>query len=81
LRTHVVTGAIDLAQALAGDARVHECYAQHWMEFAMSRPHQDTDEPLTARLAAESVGDLSVKELLVELTVSRPFLTRAAEEM
>jgi hypothetical protein len=76
-----VSNAVDLAQALAGDARVHECYAQHWMEFAMARPHQDTDEPLTTRLATESIEDLSVKELLIELTVSRPFLTRATEEM
>jgi hypothetical protein len=76
-----VTSAVELAEALAGDAKVHECYTQHWLEFAMARPHSGTDAPLTERLAASSLEDLSVKELLVELAVSRPFLTRSVEEM
>jgi Protein of unknown function (DUF1592)/Protein of unknown function (DUF1588)/Protein of unknown function (DUF1595)/Protein of unknown function (DUF1587)/Protein of unknown function (DUF1585) len=76
-----VSNGVELAEALAADAQVHECYAQHWLEFAMARPHEETDTPLTGRLATESLEDLSVKELLVELTVSRPFLTRSAEEM
>lgn len=76
-----VNDAIDLVEAMAADAKVHECYAQHWLEFALARPHEDVDEPLTTRLAAESLEDLSVKDLLVELTISRPFLTRSTQEM
>jgi hypothetical protein len=76
-----VTSAVELADALAGDAGVHECYAEHWLEFAMARPSQDADDPLTVRLAQGSLEDMSVKELLVELAVSRPFLTRSTEEM
>ena len=75
-----VTGAVELADALADDAKVHACYAEHWLEFAMARPHTDVDEPLTDRLAQGSLEDLSVKELLIELAVSRPFLTRSAVE-
>jgi hypothetical protein len=76
-----VTNALDLVDALAADSGVHACYAQHWLEFAMARPHTDVDEPLTTRLATGSLDDLSVKELLVELAVSRPFLTRSPSEM
>lgn len=76
-----VQNAIELVEALADDSEVHACYAQHWLEFAMARPHTDVDEALTERLAEGSLGDMSVKELLVELAVSRPFLTRSAEEM
>jgi hypothetical protein len=76
-----VTSAVEVADALAADAGVHACYAEHWLEFAMARPHADVDQPLTDRLAAGSLEDLSVKELLVELAVSRPFLTRSPEEM
>ena len=76
-----VDDAIDLAEALAEDEQVHRCYARHWMEFAMARPHDDEDDPLVDRLAQGSLDDLSVKDLLVELTTSRPFLTRAIEEL
>ena len=76
-----VTSAIEVADALAADSGVHACYAEHWLEFAMARPFADLDQPLTDRLAAGSLEDLSVKELLVELAVSRPFLTRSPEEM
>ncbi|MEM9457195.1 MAG: DUF1592 domain-containing protein [Myxococcota bacterium] len=76
-----VDDALDLAEALAEDEQVHRCYARHWMEFAMARPHDDEDDPLVDRLAEGSLDDLSVKDLLVELTTSRPFLTRAIEEL
>ncbi|MEM9454964.1 MAG: DUF1592 domain-containing protein [Myxococcota bacterium] len=76
-----VADATELAEAMAADAGVHRCYAQHWMEFAMARPHQEADDPLVDRLADGSLDDLSVKDVLVELTTSRPFLTRATEEM
>jgi hypothetical protein len=76
-----VDDATDVAEALAADQAVHACYAQHWLEFAMSRPHEDADAPLVERLAEASQDDTGIKDLLVELAVSRPFLTRSAEEM
>jgi hypothetical protein len=76
-----VDSAVDVAEALAADMGVHTCYAKHWLEFAMARPYAEADKPLTERLATGSLDDLGVKELLIELAVSRPFLTRSAEEM
>ncbi len=76
-----VDDAVDLAEAMAEDTKVHHCYAKHWMEFAMARPHSDNDDPLLDRLADGSLADLSVKDLMVEMATSRPFLTRAAEEI
>lgn len=76
-----VKDALDLAEAMAGDEQVHQCYLEHWMEFAMGRPYEEMDAPLVERLSTESLDDTSVKELLVELTKSRPFLTRSTEEM
>lgn len=76
-----VDNALDLASALAEDDAVHRCYMRHWMEFAMGRPADDLDDPLVDRLSTESLDDMAVKDLLVGLATSRPFLTRAAEEM
>nr|MCH9686673.1 DUF1592 domain-containing protein [Deltaproteobacteria bacterium] len=76
-----VAGAIELATAMAESEVVHQCYLEHWMQFAMGRPSDEADEPLTERLAISSLEDAGVKDLLVELATSRPFLTRAAEEM
>jgi len=76
-----VDGATDLAEALAEDEGVHTCYAKHWLEFAMARPYTEADEALAKRLGTGSLEDMSVKEMLVELAVSRPFLTRSAQEM
>lgn len=77
-----VENAMELVDALAASTAVHECYLKHWVEFAHGRAFEDLDEPLVERLGALSLEDnTSVKELLVELVVSQPFLTRATEEL
>ncbi|MEX1365542.1 MAG: DUF1592 domain-containing protein, partial [Nannocystaceae bacterium] len=76
-----VEDALDLAEAMAEDSQVHQCYMEHWMEFAMGRPYDEMDAPLVERLSAESLDDVGIKDLLVEFTKSRPFLTRAMQEM
>jgi len=76
-----VNDALDLVEAMAEDEQVHWCYAKHWMEFAMARPYAEADQALLDRLAKGSLDDLSVKDILVEMATSRPFLTRSAEEM
>ncbi|MEM7155821.1 MAG: DUF1592 domain-containing protein [Myxococcota bacterium] len=76
-----VSNAVDLAEAMATDEQVHQCYLEHWTEYTMGRPYDDLDEALVDRLATASVEDASVKELLVEFATSRPFLTRSTEEM
>lgn len=76
-----VEDALDLAEAMAEDSQVHQCYMEHWMEFAMGRPYDEMDAPLVERLSVESLDDVGIKDLLVEFTKSRPFLTRATQEM
>jgi hypothetical protein len=77
-----VNNALELVDTLAESPAVHECYLKHWVEYAHGRPFADLDEPLVERLGALSIDEnLSVKELLVEVVVSQPFLTRATEEL
>ncbi|MCA9694860.1 MAG: DUF1592 domain-containing protein [Myxococcales bacterium] len=76
-----VADAIDLVEVLAGSAKVHGCYLQHWIEFAHGRPDDPADKPLIERLAADSLDGASVQDLLVALVTSRPFLSRATEEL
>jgi hypothetical protein len=77
-----VANALELVDMLAASPSVHECYLKHWVEYAHGRSIEDLDEPLIERLGALSIADdVSVKDLLVELVVSQPFLTRATEEL
>jgi hypothetical protein len=71
-----------LADALAASPSVHECYLQHWIEYANGRPAVEEDDPLIERLGEMSLGEqASVQGLLVELVTSKPFLSRAVEEL
>lgn len=76
-----VNDAVDLAEAMAADASVHSCYLEHWTEFAMGRPYHEADAALIERLSTDSLDDAAIKDLLIEFTKSRPFLTRSTEEM
>lgn len=77
-----VQNAVELAQILAGSPAVHECYLRHWLEFAMGRPYEYADRPLVKRLGATShEQNQSIQDMLVELVVSTPFLSRATEEL
>jgi len=74
--------ALELAQILAESPAVHECYLRHWLEFAMGRPYEFGDRPLIKRLGATShEQSQSIQDLLVELVISTPFLSRATEEL
>lgn len=76
-----VTGAPALADALAESVWTHECYAQHWLEYALGRQVRDTDQPLIAQLGEQSAtGELSIKELIVSIVSSRAFLHRSSRE-
>ncbi len=77
-----VANALELAQALAASPSVHECYAKHWLEYANGRPIAPEEQPLVARLGQGSlVDDVSVKNMLVALVSSKPFLNRATQEL
>lgn len=77
-----VSGAVELAAALAASPMVHSCYLQHWVEFAFGRPLADTDEAFTTRVGEQSqAGDLPVRDLLVEIVTSNAFRNRSTEEL
>jgi len=76
-----VSDATDLVEALAGSAEVHGCYLGHWIEYALGRPSASEDKPLVERLSLDSLDGVAVQDLLVALVTSRPFLSRATEEL
>ncbi|MGD8861866.1 MAG: DUF1592 domain-containing protein [Myxococcales bacterium] len=78
----MVDGATALIDALAAEPSVHECYARHWLEYLHGRPEAEADEPLIARLGAQSTDPgLAIKQLLLEAVTSPSFLTRSNEEL
>lgn len=77
----MISDAVDLAEAMADSESVHACYLEHWMQFAMGRPSDEVDDALVERLTTDSFDDVGVKDLLVAMTTSRPFLTRSTEEV
>lgn len=77
-----VADAIDLAETLAASGGAHVCYAQHWVEAAMGRPHVESDANLVSRLAQGSrSGALAVTDLMIEIAASRAFRARSMEEL
>lgn len=76
-----VTGAIDLIDRLAASEAAHECYAQHWVEFAAGRPEHPKDHGLVAKLGSASRGGASIKGMLLSLVTSPAFLNRSVEEL
>ncbi|MCB9756462.1 MAG: DUF1592 domain-containing protein [Myxococcales bacterium] len=76
-----VDNALDLVEALAGEQQAHDCYLEHWIEFAHGRPEASEDGPLIERLGAASLDGATVQELIVLLVTSTPFLSRATEEL
>lgn len=72
------TGAVDLSKKLAQSATVKQCVATQWYRFAMGRLEAEADgcslKSVKDRFI-EANGD--VRELLVAITLSRAFRTRA----
>ena len=76
-----IDNALDLIDAMATSPEVHGCYLEHLIEYANGRPKAPEDEELVTRLAELSVAEASVQALIVELVTSKPFLSRATEEL
>jgi hypothetical protein len=74
-----VSGALELAQSMADSEAVHACYAKHWVEFAFGRAEAREDEPLVSRLGALSRGGSPIRDLILEVVLSRPFRTRVED--
>ncbi|MCA9681675.1 MAG: DUF1592 domain-containing protein [Myxococcales bacterium] len=77
-----VADALELMDVMAESQAVHECYAQHWIEYAAGRNAVTIDDPQIERIGADSLEQQqSLHDLLVALTISPAFLNRAAEEL
>lgn len=75
-----ISGAIDLAEAMAESRDVHECLSGHLVSYALGRPRQDDDEALVSELGELSLdGVVSFADLMVEMSVAVVSLYRAPE--
>jgi hypothetical protein len=79
--TVAVRGALDLVDRMAEHRAVHECYIQHWVEYAFGRSSADGDRALVGRLGELSLDRASVRRVLAELVASPAFTTRSTEEL
>lgn len=74
----VVDGTVELAEHLAASPDVSSCFVRQMWRFALRRLESDEDACALARIDArfaETGGD--VRELLVAIATSEPFLFRA----
>lgn len=74
--------AVELSEVLADQPMAHRCYVRHWLEYTYGRPPASRDARLISRIGEASLsGELSVRELLVELVTSDAFRTRSTVEL
>jgi hypothetical protein len=72
-------GAAELAAAMVDRVQAHDCYAKHWLEYALGRSTAGSDLDLIQGLGDASLAGLPIEELIVELVQSEEFRTRNAE--
>ncbi|MFV8749632.1 DUF1592 domain-containing protein [Nannocystaceae bacterium ST9] len=69
--------AVEFGQLAAASPQVHACYVGHLIEYAWARDTGASDFTLIDDLAARSAaGELSIRQMLLELTQAQGFLTR-----
>jgi hypothetical protein len=71
-------GAGELNGAMAERIQTHDCYAKHWVEYALGRDTAGSDLDLIQTMGDASLGGLSLRELIVELVQSDEFRSRNA---
>jgi hypothetical protein len=71
----LVNGPIELANAIADDAKAHDCMARKWLSFALGRDLQSADDASVAKINASfSAASFNLKELIAAVLTSDPFL-------
>lgn len=74
-------GAVELGAVLAAQSMAHRCYVRHWVEYAFGREVGAVDGALIGRIGQGSLaGELSVRDILIELVMSESFRTRSTTE-
>jgi hypothetical protein len=71
-------GAGELTGAMAERVQTHDCYAKHWVEYALGRDTAGSDLDLIQSMGDASLGGLSLRELIIELVQSEEFRARNA---
>ena len=79
--TFGVADALALADTLANSKAVHDCYAKHWVEYALGRPLVKADDGLVYALQDLSANGGSIRSLLARIVQSPAFLARSTEEL
>jgi hypothetical protein len=72
-------GARELSDAIVSSIEAHDCYAKHWLEYALGRDTAGADLDLIQGLGDRSFEGASIKALIVELVKSDAFRSRNAE--
>lgn len=72
--------AVELARLLASSAKVGDCFASHWIQFAYGRSLDEAADACTLHSVQRAFKDTgyNVKQLLLALTQTQAFLYRAA---
>jgi hypothetical protein len=69
----------ELITAIAATDEARDCYATHWMRYALGRPDTADDRcaiDLVKQAFADAGGD--IRELLVQIAISDPFMFKKA---
>jgi hypothetical protein len=66
-------GAVDMAELMAEDANVHSCYVQHLSGYLEGTISTNLDEDRIADLAARSLDDESIRDLIVAIVTDPAF--------
>lgn len=75
-----VSNAIELAHAIAGDPRTHECFAYNWANFAYGKTVGASESCITDSITMYfDEVDYDIKSLLIELTQTDAFLYLPAD--
>jgi hypothetical protein len=72
--------AVELARLLATSAKVGDCFASHWIQFAYGRSIDPAADACTLQSvqSAFKASRYNIKQLLLALTQTHAFLYRAA---
>ena len=74
-------GGVELAHLMADNVEAHRCYVGHLLEYGYGRIKKGPDWDIIERIAVSSQsGDLSIKQIILELTKDPAFLLRAPVE-
>lgn len=74
-------GGVELAQLIADSEEAHRCYVGHLIEYGYARNLKPADYRVIDRVAPDSQsGELSIKQIILELTKDPAFLLRAPVE-